>query len=72
MTIPGTVTRLVKGEGGASDRVFMRPTDPTVLRKLDGSQYLASGEIAFPSKLDGLTVGDATECEVKAPGEDNA
>ncbi len=47
MEIHGVVTRLVAADEqlGRGPRVFFRPSDPTVLRQLDGSKWCASGEI---------------------------
>jgi hypothetical protein len=71
MDITGTITRLVEGKAkdGSDDRVFIRPADPGVFRKLDGSQYLASGEVATVGKLAGLKVGDSYSLSVVVEGE---
>lgn len=71
MKIPGTITRLVPGtkKDGSDGRVFLRPDDPAAVRKLDGAQYLASGEIATTENLEGLEVGEAHEIEVSVAGE---
>lgn len=71
MKIPGTITRLVAGtkKDGSDGRVFIRPEDPSVLSKLDGAQYLASGELATTASLEGLQVGDEHEIEVSVAGE---
>ncbi len=62
--IQGTVTRLVAPEGGKPARVFFRPGDPEVYRTLDGSQYLASGEIAVAADISAHQVGDEVELEI--------
>lgn len=71
MKIPGKITRLVEGKNkdGSDARVFIRPDDPEVLRKLDGGQYFASGEVAVTGKLDGLKVGDKHTIEVRTEAE---
>lgn len=67
--IAGTITRLVEagyqGPIKFPPRVFFRPSDPGVLRTLDGSSYTASGEIPVQvADLAGFTVGDEGEFEV--------
>lgn len=65
MKVTGKITRLVQGsrKDRSDDRVFILPNDPGVLRKLDGSQYLASGEIASTESIEGLEVGTDHEIE---------
>lgn len=72
MKISGTITRLVAGKrkDGSDSQVFIQPADPGVTRKMDGSQYLASGEIASTESIEGLEVGDEHEIEIAVPGED--
>ncbi len=72
MVIKGTITRLVPGQrkDKTDSRVFIQPADPTVLRKLDGSQYVASGEIPSVESIEGLEIGQEHSIEVAAPGED--
>jgi len=68
MTVKGTITRLVEPEPAhrqMSPRVFFRPSDPEVYKKLDGSLVCASGEIAVVvEKLEGKKIGDEVELEV--------
>jgi hypothetical protein len=66
MDIKGTITRLIPGtrKDKSDERVFIRPEDPSVLRKLDGEQYVASGEIPHFQSIDGLEVGDEITIEV--------
>ena len=45
MKIRGKVTRVVEAQGGTAGRVFFRPEDPEVYRKIDGDKFCASGEI---------------------------
>ncbi len=72
MQIKGTITRLVPGtrKDKSDSRVFIRPEDPNVIRKLDGSQYVASGEIPSTESIEGLEVGGEHTIEVVAPGEE--
>ncbi len=67
MQIKGTITRLVSGtrKDKSDDRVFIRPADPGVLRQLDGSQYVASGEIPSLESLEGLEIGAEHTIEVE-------
>jgi hypothetical protein len=64
MTIKGTVTRLVEAGNDKPPRVFFRPEDPAVLKELDGSKYLTSGEIAVPADIKDYEVGEEVEFEV--------
>jgi hypothetical protein len=68
MTITGTITRLVQGKrrDRSDDQVFILPDDPAVLKKLDGSQFFASGEIAASAKIDDLEVGKPHTIEIAA------
>jgi hypothetical protein len=60
--ITGKITRLIPPDNsGNAARVFIRPTDPSVLLGLDGNKYCASGEVpvSLPqgAKVDDLKVG---------------
>ncbi len=72
MQIKGTITRLVPGtrKDKSDARVFIRPDDPTVLRRLDGEQYVASGEIpAFSKEVEDLEVGAAHTIDIPVGNE---
>lgn len=67
MDIHGVVTRLVAADPqtGKRAQVFFRPSDPAVLRQLDGRQYVASGEIPVAVEdLDGYALGDEGDFSV--------
>lgn len=66
MEIKGKISRLIPGtrKDKSDERVFIRPDDPTVLQKLDGEQYVASGEIPAFRSIEGLEVGDDITIEV--------
>lgn len=67
MQIKGKITRLVPGtkKDKSDSRVFILPEDPSVLRKLDGSQYVASGEIPSTEDIEGLEVGQDHTIELE-------
>jgi len=71
MKIKGVITRLVPGtrKDKSDARVFIRPDDPGVLSRLDGEQYVGSGEIPVFAAIEDLEVGQAHEIEIAGGGE---
>ncbi len=64
MRITGHVTRLVPGELGGPDRIFMEPDRHVDLRYVDGKHRAASGEIIVEGALEGRKVGEPIELEL--------
>lgn len=66
MKIKGVITRLVPGtrKDKSDARVFIRPDDAGVLSRLDGEQYVASGEIPAYQAIEDLEVGQPHEIDI--------
>jgi hypothetical protein len=62
--ITGSITRLVAGDAGEPDRIFMQPDAHVDMRFVDGHHRRASGEIAVEGALEGRKVGDVIELEL--------
>jgi hypothetical protein len=62
--ITGSITRLVAGDAGAADLIFMEPDAHVDMRFVDGKHRRASGEIAIEGALEGRKVGERIELEL--------
>jgi hypothetical protein len=67
MKVHGKVTRVVEAEG----KIFFRPVDQEIYRKLALAQLTASGEIVVPAGDEKHAVGDEFEFEVLGLDDDS-
>lgn len=69
MRITGYVTRLIPGELGAADRIFVQPDAHIDLRWVDGKHRTAAGELMVEGNLEGRKVNDLIELELSGESD---
>jgi hypothetical protein len=69
MKVTGTVTRVVEGADGQAGKVFFRPDDQGIYRKLAVAHLTASGEIVVDAGDGKHAVNESGEFEVAGEGD---
>lgn len=71
MRINGYITRLIAGEGGEADRIFLQPDPETDLRYVDGKHRTGAGELVVEAPLEGRNLGERITVEVSGEADPN-